>query len=346
MAVNIPPGFEVKPDGTIGPVGPNPVGSDWNAPYRQQPVPPGGTPNVGGTPTGALAPAVDLAPSPLGTSLTSTPPDTGASGPGFGVPHVDPATGQPEMLTGPGSIVDRNTRGAFNPFGFVGRGNPYWRGAIAAGGALTPTPTASDTAPTNAWFQRPSGVGGAPGPQVTNPPQPAHPSTMRYPMWPTPPVPAAASSIPIGGGPGNVMEAPTGTPSATPRRINPKSVNLGTGTPGVTAPVAAPANSPFIGIDRPNSGPNERNRGSPQATALDLSALFSHPAVAAAAAAHPAVRAAGRAISPTTGQPMPMSSADAAYGLPDARGAPYPYAIGDPDRAAKIANAAKRSGYQ
>jgi hypothetical protein len=86
------------------------------------------------------------------------------------------------------------------------------------------------------------------------------------------------------------MEAPTGTPRS---RINPKSVNLGAGTPGVTAPVAAPSNSPFIGLDyRPNSGPNERNRGSPQGTALDLSALFSHPAVAAAAAAHPAVQAA------------------------------------------------------
>jgi hypothetical protein len=116
--------------------------------------------------------------------------------------------------------------------------------------------------------------------------------------------------------------------AAPARRINPARVNLGQGTPGVTAPVQAPSNSPFIGIDRPNSGPNERNRGSPQATALDLSSLFSHPAVAAAAAAHPAVQAAGRNISPTTGQPMPMSTADINYGLPDARGAPYPYALG------------------
>ena len=69
-----------------------------------------------------------------GTSLT-TP--TNAVGMG---PRIDPATGQPEMLTGPGSISETNqkTLGQMNPFGFVGRGNPYWRGAIAAGGILQP----------------------------------------------------------------------------------------------------------------------------------------------------------------------------------------------------------------
>jgi hypothetical protein len=186
----------------------------------------------------------------------------------------------------------------------------------------------SSTSPNTVRPDAPQGTRGLPAPFQ----QPDHPSTMRYPMWPTPPAPGATPTPPIGGGPGNVMEAPTGTPAAAPpgRRINPARVNLGQGAPGLTAPVQAPANSPFIGIDRPNSGPNERNRGSPQATALDLSSLFSHPAVAAAAAAHPAVQAAGRAISSSTNQPMPMSTDDINYGLPDARGAPYPYAVGPP----------------
>ena len=108
-------------------------------------------------------------------------------------PHIDPTTGQPEMLTGPGGLVEK-TRGALNPFGFLGGGNPYWRGAIAAGGVLSPTQTANDAAPTDKWFQKPSGVGGMPGPQVTNPPQPDHPSTMRYPSWPTPPAPTGVDA--------------------------------------------------------------------------------------------------------------------------------------------------------
>jgi hypothetical protein len=169
------------------------------------------------------------------------------------------------------------------------------------------------------WNQRPSGVGGMPGPQVTNPQDPSILPQARGVAVP----PDTSGILPQARG---VAVPPNVT--APSRRINPARVNLGQGAPGLTAPVQAPANSPFIGIDRPNSGPNERNRGSPQATALDLSALFSHPAVAAAAAAHPAVQAAGRAISPTTGQPMPMSTADINYGLPDARGAPYPYALG------------------
>ena len=53
--------------------------------------------------------------------------------------HINPATGQPEMLTGPGGIAEKTAAG-FNPLSLLGGGNPYWRGAIAAGGVLTPTP--------------------------------------------------------------------------------------------------------------------------------------------------------------------------------------------------------------
>ena len=219
------------------------------------------------------------------------PPGVSLSGPGgtptnaAGMsPHIDPTTGQPEMLTGPGGVVEK-TRGAMNPFGFLGGGNPYWRGAIAAGGILQPTPTANDAAPTNKWFQRPSGVGGMPGPQVTNPPvggpggigSDANTPVMGAGGFPTtyanpgaqPPAPDGMPppAIPIGGGPGNVMQSPT---RRTPRAAGPAAVrqqpNLGT------------YSGPFSQSYRPNADVAGGARGRqsvPQMTTLDLSKLFS-----------------------------------------------------------------------
>ena len=102
--------------------------------------------------------------------------------------------------------------------------------------------------------------------------QPDHPSTMRYPSWPTPPAPAASPNIPIGGGPGNVMQAPTGTP-APPRVVRaagPAAVrqqpNLGT------------YSGPFSQSYRPNAdivGGARGRQSVPQMTTLDLSKLFS-----------------------------------------------------------------------
>ena len=110
---------------------------------------------------------------PPGTSLM-TP--TNAAGMG---PHIDPTTGQPEMLTGPGSITDRNVSKFNNPMSWLTMGAnlypPARIPALAAAEITRATPTANDAAPTNLWFQRPSGVGGMPGPQVTNPPQPIIP---------------------------------------------------------------------------------------------------------------------------------------------------------------------------
>ena len=70
---------------------------------------------------------------PQPPTVAPQPVNRGASGPGFGVgggwrnpftsPHVDPTTGQPEMLNGPGGLVAKS-RGALNPFGFIGGGNP------------------------------------------------------------------------------------------------------------------------------------------------------------------------------------------------------------------------------
>jgi hypothetical protein len=276
MPINIPPGFEIKPDGTVGPVGP-----------------PGGTPNVGGTPTGALA--APGSPSPTGSSVTMNPPGgttLNSTGPDIIPPQnstiptnkaVGPFTGgtstdnawDPRSWFKGGQTFQAgqpiNGGSGFNPLSILGQGNPYWRGALAAGGVLQPTPAETgEFTPAEPNFVRPDAprTGGLPKPAPFVPPPQMDPE-----------------------GPGNTT-LPNTPPPRPKARINPAKVNLGQGTPGVTTPVQAPANSPFIGIDRPNSGPNERNRGSPQATALNLSALFNHPAVAAAAAAHPAVQAA------------------------------------------------------
>ena len=217
---------------------------------------------------------------PPGTSLM-TP--TNAAGMG---PHIDPTTGQPEMLTGPGSITDRNVSKFNNPMSWLTMGAnlypPARIPALAAAEITRATPTANDAAPTNAWFQRPSGVGGMPGPQVTNPPQPDHPSTMRYPMWPTPPAPTGIDAT---------------IPPFTARPVTPTPATAYPASPVATSAAAGPAavrqqpnlgaygaGGPFTTLDyRPNSGPNERNRGSPVATALDLSRLFGGGQPAAAA---------------------------------------------------------------
>ena len=77
--------------------------------------------------------------SPKLTAPASGPPPgmslpTPTNGAGMS-PHIDPTTGQPEMLTGPGGA------GGFNPFSLLGAiPNPYWKGAIAGAGVLAPTP--------------------------------------------------------------------------------------------------------------------------------------------------------------------------------------------------------------
>jgi hypothetical protein len=208
---------------------------------------------------------------PPGTSLSTIP--KGA--------YVNPSTGQPEMLTGPGGLVEK-TRGQMNPFGFVGRGNPYWRAAIAGAEITRATPTANDAAPTNMWNQRPSGVGGMPGPQVVNPPTPYRPedspsftapAPATYPHMPWPDTGVAPAVGPTTRGGGGRATLPAVGPAAAAQQ--PNLGNYGA--------------SPFTTLDyRPNSGPNERNRGSPVATALDLSRLFGGGQPAPAPAARPA----------------------------------------------------------
>ena len=208
------------------------TGSDWNSPYR---MPPGWTT----LPDGSIGPSSglpdwlrQLIPSP-GASVPNAP--GGAVGPysggpqglmpGDGVLGRQGATpGAPSMgfpaqagastlqqgqpMNGPGGPA---AGGGFNPLAMLGNMNPYARAAIAGAGVMQPTPTASDDqAPTNLWMQRPSGVGGMPGPQVTNPGQPHRPyspTPQNYPSWSTPGP---------GGSSGTAGPTPTGSPSDTP----------------------------------------------------------------------------------------------------------------------------------
>ena len=98
--------------------------------------------------------------------------------------------------------------------------------------------------------------------------QPQHPSTMRYPMWPTPPAP----------------DAPAGSPSATPRPVD-SGAKGPLGSPTNTAtPMKRTAGAPnlgyyqpsnrFIGIAQPNASAQNSMRAGPQATALNLGGLF------------------------------------------------------------------------
>ena len=202
-------------------------------------------------------------------SSSGPPINRGASGPGFGfgsgwqnpftAPHVDPTTGQPEMLTGPGGLVEK-TRGGMNPFGFIGGGNPYWRGAIAGAGALAPTPAETGE------FNPPMIAGRPEAPMSSVHGNPAAaPTTYPHMPWPDTGVAPAA--------------APAASPAAARQRPN-----LGT----YGAPPAAVANSPFIVADRPNMSPQnsaQGRQGAPQMGMLDLSRLFGggQPAPAAAA---------------------------------------------------------------
>jgi hypothetical protein len=128
---------------------------------------------------------------------------------------------------------------------------------------------------------------------------------------------------------------PQGQPSATPRPGRAKGAlakgGIGSdavagGTAGAKPAGRAAATDPNNRFGTVQYYPSNSVRNAPIYTALNLFGGGGQPA---APAARPAANS--QMISPTTGQPMPMSSADVAYGLPDARGAPYPYAIGGPD---------------
>jgi hypothetical protein len=204
------------------------------------------------------------------------------------------------------------------------------------------------------------GYPGGQGPVQVNDPKTGLPiSPGGYPALQLPPNSAVGWGNPAqGGGPiwtdsGFGGAAPTANP--VPVRTRGGGARIpATATANVPPAVAAP--SRFGGIDRQNLSATGWNPGTRMGTALDLSGLFGQRSdMVAPPSAQPVSGGAlskggtkgllGRSISPTTGKPMPMSTADIAYGLPDTRGAPYPYAYGSPRRAAAIAAAAKRSGF-
>ena len=143
-----------------------------------------------------------------------------------------PAQGGPPTFQAGQPMGPDVTGGGGNPLAFLGGNfNPYARAAIAAAGVMQPTQTANDQAPTNAWFQRPSGAGGMPGPQVTNPmTQPGADGINPY--------AAAAAANPPQGGP-----------------------YVGSGAPGMPGPAPAGVGGPYVGgqgrtpIDRNNPLP-------------------------------------------------------------------------------------------
>jgi hypothetical protein len=152
--------------------------------------------------------------------------------------------------------------------------------------APAPTPaTAPVTAPGSGVLPQARGAP-PPPPNITLPPFNVPPPPSNLPPFVRGPIPAAM-------------------PQHAPRA--PQGYNLGYGGAAAAAQPAPPAQpSPwFTGIDRPNAdivgGPTvpgqlsaaPREPGGPaRMGALDLSGLFNHPAVAAAAAAHPAVQGA------------------------------------------------------
>lgn len=212
---------------------------------------------------------------PPGMSLPTTQAaPTNAAGMG---PHIDPTTGQPEMLTGPGGIAEK-TAGGFNPLSLLGGGNPYWRGAIAAGGVLTPTP--AETGEFN-----PAMITGRP-----DAPLPLH-----MPHRPVTPTPGAMPARPVTPTPSTAYPAP----AATQQRPN-----LG----AYGSPPAAVANSPFTTFDRPNMSPQnsmQGRQGAPQMGMLDLSRLFGGGQPAPAAASAPPMGYAG--ARPDLAQRVPLA---------------------------------------
>jgi len=328
----IPQGWIRYPDGTIGP--PNQVGSDWNAPYRPAPgvtIPqsPGApTPGGGLTPTGAgssgtMLPGSGVLPrsASAGAPTMGYPAMGGSSlnttGPQVFPPNQRPIAPNKQVGRFTGGTSTDNTFEAGKPMGAAAAGgafpswlsggnlNPWARAAITGAGVMAPTPTANDAAPTNAWFQRPSGVGGMPGPQVTNPtPGPAPPGVGGPYVGGQGAPPRPVASAP----PGAPSPAPAAAPVAPPPgvtpppingRVNPASVNLG--------------NNPWITASRPNMSPQnsaQGRQGAPQMGMLDLSRLFGGgqpaapaaapaPAIGSPAPAVPPVRPRGALASPT-----------------------------------------------
>ena len=224
-------------------------------------------------------------------------PNSRTGAPGYQVPTVNPMTlpvGGAAVTAG-GLLAGAPTtdQGVYNNANsFNDRFNKSWLGQLlnrATGQTEPKWGTATQTAPY------------APSP-IASPAPPAAP----------PPPPGISATIP----PFNVSPRPPFQSAPPPRA--PPGYNLGYGGASPAAlpppdPFAIHPSNAFTAIPRPNADPGIRGGmlggnagmanigatygprgtgGAPLATALDLSSMFNHPAVAAAAAAHPAVQGA------------------------------------------------------
>ena len=260
VANALPPGWQIFPDGSIGPANaPSPIDSAW--PTR---VPQPGSYGSGGFPSSPQLTAPPGAPRGVtfgGDSLTMSPmsPEDMANmrGPdvmGPGSRNLRPGM-SPTVRSGPGTFTDADILGAMGntASGLVSRALPYAARVLGPLGAYfgSTTPAETGELPRQTLGRKPSG----PAPFV----QPQHPSTARYPMWPTPPAPAGGGAQP------SVVGSPA--PAVPPQR-----------------PSDVTAQNPDLGHyvlrDRPNADPTGGRRGSGGPLGmgmLDLSTLFQRP---------------------------------------------------------------------
>ena len=240
---------------------------------------------------------------PWGMSLGSAPPNVAGTSEAIG--GFDPRTNSAALrqpIPTNRALVPSNGGGLFgrlrgwlpsilggNPAAAIGVGTPA---ALAAHRYKYPEP-GRETLSVEPRIDAASSGGihvgqrlGPSQPDSTTPfQQPAHPSTMRYPMWPTPPAPTGAgidATIP----PFTARGQPSRPVTPTPATAYPASP---VAMPAAAGPAAARQQpnlgnyNPFTTVDRPNASATGWNPGAPQATALDLSRLFGGGQPAAAA---------------------------------------------------------------
>ena len=259
-ATGPPPGVSLSgPGGAAAPNGPNVV------PPTNTPLRPGASPALR---PGGYGPATDGVPGGGGGGLFSrlagflpsilNPVTAGAAAPAA-IAAAGYKWGQPASQK---MSVDPRIDASADPFNVQQPLGPPQPGPTSVG-----NPDPRDEAAGDGFVHQPLG----PSPFQ----QPDHPSTMRYPSWPTPPAPAASPNIPIGGGPGNVMQAPTGTPAPPPR---PRVAHAAGPAAVRQQPNLGTYSGPFSQSYRPNAdivGGARGRQSVPQMTTLDLSKLFS-----------------------------------------------------------------------
>ena len=128
------------------------------------------------------------------------------------------ATIDPSQFAGAGGVPSWLTA-------LLGKGGLYGLGGYLMGKIIEPQSAGGDLplSLSGARPEHPHSTGAMPPPFV----QPAHPSTMRYPMWPTPPAPVTDAPAPVATQPPATAPLPPPRPAAPQPRINPAQVDLG-----------------------------------------------------------------------------------------------------------------------